>query len=113
MISLEYLAGLIDADGGIILHPSNRGKYRKYYPKLKFTNTNKSVLDSIVEQFGGKLQPKRWKNKPSHWAESWDWSLTGNEARELINKLLPFLVIKKEKAEYVLANDEKQSQEGA
>lgn len=106
MISLDYLAGLVDGEGCIRLHPSNKGKYRKYYPRLQVTNTYKPIIDLLVEQYGGACHSSRNKNKPG-WATKHDWRLTGDKARELLTELLPLLIIKKETAIRVLQGDQK------
>jgi hypothetical protein len=94
-LSLEYLAGLVDGEGCIRLHPSNKGKYRKYYPRLQVTNTYKPILDMLVDQYGGAVHSDTKSRK-----ENW-------KARELLNQLLPYLIIKKEKAIEVLQGDQK------
>lgn len=106
MISLEYLAGLVDGEGCIRLHPSNKGKYRKYYPRLQVTNTYRSILDMLVDQYGGAVHSSKNELKP-HWKEKHDWRLTGDKARELLNQLLPYLIIKQDKAKEVLLGDQK------
>ena len=105
-ISLEYLAGLVDGEGCIRLHPSNKGKYRKYYPRLQVTNTYKPIIDLLVEEYGGACHSSSNKNKP-HWKEKYDWRLSGDKARELLTELIPYLIIKKDKAIWVLQGDQK------
>lgn len=106
MISLEYLAGLVDGEGCIRLHPSNKGKYRKYYPRLQVTNTYKPILDMLVDQYGGAIHSAKTPQKEG-WKIKHDWRLTGDKARELLNQLLPYLIIKQEKAKEVLLHDQK------
>ncbi len=108
MLSLEYLAGLVDGEGCIRLHPSNKGKYRKYYPRLQVTNTYKPILDLLVDQFGGAIHSDKFPRK-ANWKIKHDWRISGDKARELLNQLLPYLVIKKEKAILVLQGDQKSS----
>lgn len=106
MISLEYLAGLVDGEGCIRLHPSNKGKYRKYYPRLQVTNTYKPILDMLVDQFGGAVHSGKFPVK-ENWKIKHDWRLTGDKARELLSQLLPYLIIKQGKAKEVLLGDQK------
>jgi hypothetical protein len=105
-LSLEYLAGLVDGEGCIRLHPSNKGKYRKYYPRLQVTNTYKPILDMLVDQYGGAVHSDT-KSRKENWKVKHDWRITGDKARELLNQLLPYLIIKKEKAIEVLQGDQK------
>lgn len=103
MISWQYIAGLIDGEGCIRAHPSNKGKYRKYYPRVQITNTHTGVLIAICEQLGGAIcGPKR---RPDSKHDCWDWRLTGDGARNVLRETLPYLIIKKEKALEVLAKD--------
>lgn len=109
MINFQYLAGLVDADGHIGLHPSNTGKYRKYYPRLNVTNTSKELMDALVDSFGGAITEKKpGKNSTfPHKKKCWDWRTTGDNARWLIEEVLPFLIVKKTKAIQVLKQDQK------
>lgn len=105
-MNISYLAGLVDGEGCIRLHPSNKGIYRKYYPRLQVTNTYKLLLDMLVSQYGGAIHgPKKGK---SSYKDCWDWRITGDKARQLLKDLIPFLIIKKEKAIEVLSKDNKQ-----
>lgn len=106
-MDLHYLAGLVDGEGYIRLCPSNRGKYRKYYPQLQVTNTYKPLLESLVSTFGGSINgPKRSKIATK---DCWDWRISGDKARQLLNELLPLLIIKQDKAKMVLSGDQKRS----
>lgn len=105
MTDYHYLAGLVDGEGCIQLSPSNKGKYRKYYPRLSVTNTHLPVLEMLVATYGGAIHgPKfsRQATKPCY-----DWRITGDKAREVLTKLEPLLIIKKEKAQLVLSGDNK------
>lgn len=107
-MEISYFAGLVDGEGCIRLHPSNKGKYRKYYPRLQVSNTYKPLLDMLVSQYGGAIHgPKRSPIRDCPTKDCWDWRITGDKARQLLNDLLPFLIIKKQKAIQVLAGDQK------
>ena len=105
MLSLEYLAGLVDGEGNIALRPSNKGKYRKYYPGIQITNTYRPVLEMVLLQFGGRIDgPKRSRGSTK---DCWDWRATGDTARNLIRALIPHLIIKRDIAVQVLLDDQK------
>lgn len=105
-MEISYLAGLVDGEGCIRLHPSNKGIYRKYYPRLQVTNSYKLLLDMLVSQYGGAIHgPKRGSISTK---DCWDWRITGDKARQLLIDLIPFLIVKKEKAIEVLSKDDKQ-----
>lgn len=103
-ISIEYLAGMVDADGCIMWHKSNK-IYR--YPRLIVTNTSWKLIEELIENFGGHSVKKHAKGKGTfrNLLDCYDWRLDGDKARVLIEKLIPFLVIKREKALFVLLND--------
>lgn len=104
-MNIDYLAGLVDGEGCIRLHPSNRGEYRKYYPRLQVTNTYKPLLELLVSTYGGAISgPKRSKISQK---DTYDWRITGDKARKLLQDLIPLLIIKKEKAIEVIKNDQK------
>lgn len=112
MFDISYIAGLVDADGCIRLHPSNKGKYRKYYPRVQITNTCRELMDALVEQFGGAIHgPKRRTDGiRNSTKDCWDWRITGDKCRQLLSNMIPFLFIKKEKAIKVLNQDNKQKE---
>ena len=103
-ISIEYLAGMVDADGCICSHKSGK-IYR--YPRLQVTNTSWKLILELLENFGGHSIQKHVKGEGTfiHRQDCYDWRLDGDKARILIAKLIPFLVIKREKALLVLLND--------
>lgn len=91
-IELSYLAGIVDGEGSI-------GFIKEIRATISIYNTDENLMKWIVEKVGGVAKP-RGKNgrKPC-----FHWHL--NSARNvylLCIKLLPFLIIKKEKAEKVI-----------
>ena len=106
MISIEYLAGLVDGEGHIRLTTSNKGKYRKLYPRLQVTNTYKPIIEELQVQYGGGIRHSVHKNKP-HWKDKYDWVLDGDKARNMLEELIPYLKIKRRNAMDVLIGDQK------
>ena len=106
MLSLEYLAGLVDGEGHVALRSSNKGKYKKYYPSIQVTNTYKPIIELLQAQYGGGIRHYVHKNHP-HWKDKYDWVANGDTARQLLTQLIPFLVIKKEAALAALTGDQK------
>lgn len=105
-ISIQYLAGMVDADGCILSHKSGK-IYR--YPRLQVTNTSWKLIEELISNFGGHSVKRHVKGKGTfiNRQDCYDWRIDGNSARKLIEKLIPYLVIKKEKALQVLINDSK------
>ena len=100
-----YLAGLVDADGSIRLKFYKHKKNGKKYPRLeiKVSNTDFKVMGWLKKVTGvgyvwtDKRQPPR---KEYH-----QWFALTAAARKILNEILPYLVIKRTKAEQILAED--------
>jgi len=105
MPDYHYLAGLVDGEGCIRLHPSNKGKYRKYYPRLQVTNTYLPLLEMLVDSYGGAIHGPKFSKQATK--PCYDWRITGDKAREILKSLVPLLIVKKEKAIEVLSGDNK------
>lgn len=106
-ISLEWLAGFVDGEGYIGLayrSTKNRAtKEKTLYPRLTITNTYLPVLLKIKEEFGGslKIQSKsKQYNKNGRQSYSLAWG--PKATRLLLERLLPFLIVKKEQADLLL-----------
>ena len=102
---IAYLAGIIDGEGSILICKDNRdGRMWGY---IRLYNTSEELMVWIEERFGGKFYenpPRGLGVKPIFML---DWN--GRESRELLPELIPFLLIKKEKArnlyDFTLASD--------
>lgn len=91
-MNFEYLAGLVDADGNIYCSMSHS------YPVVKL---------SIAQKFSGllfKIQGELGVGSIYKAADTgiMTWDVTGNEAKLLLEQLLPYLVLKQEQAKYAL-----------
>ena len=98
-ISLEYLAGILDGEGCILIGKKNtkdskRGiSFRAY---MAISNTHIPLLESIMVQFGGRITMCRAIDK------TYVLYFSTNEIRDLLPKLVPFLIIKRNQAEILL-----------
>lgn len=101
-LSLEYIAGLLDGEGCITIEKSKRKGKRNFSFDLRVTIVNKckKVLELIHQQFNGSLIPRN-HTKPQH-SICWTWTITSNKAKEFLNLILPFMVIKKEEAKVAI-----------
>lgn len=91
-----YLAGFFDADGGAILYR----RRTKISVRALFTNCNKAVLDWIQEVTGqGGFHKKRATEKSR---TGWTLAFNSDAAVSLLEQLLPYLHIKKERAELLI-----------
>ena len=93
-----YLAGIIDGDGTITVEVtfSKKNKRLSFIPyiKIALSATDAWLLERITQHFGGHI----WRKK--RFAE---WGTTNKKViKEILNKILPYLQLKKRRAELVL-----------
>ena len=93
-----YLAGFIDADGSIGI--VTVAKSKTYVVQVCASNCNRTPIDMLQQRFGGKVRTRDWKNKK--WKINYEWKLTSQKAMSVIEKLLPYLIIKKEQAQIAI-----------
>jgi len=89
-----WLAGFVDGEGSIGV-TSGPGRLR-----LRISNTNEIVLRYIQYLVGGWISgPKeRGKNSKPHWTIT----ISGTKGKTILEKILPFLVIKRKQAELAI-----------
>ncbi len=100
-----YLAGIIDGEGTVTIHrQTERRKGRTYFsyaPQLTISNTDRIMLESLQNRFGGnvlKVHPppnKRWK-------QGYLLSFRREEILALLPRVIPYLTSKRRKAELLL-----------
>jgi hypothetical protein len=97
-----YMAGIIDGEGSIVIHPQKGGD--SYKLDIVVPNTSIELIKWILGNFGGRfttLYPENshgFNRKPLH-----RWRLSGMKNREtFLLGILPYLVIKKKQAQLAL-----------
>ena len=92
------LAALIDGEGMIAVEktqPSPRLQNRtnpRYQSYVRIVNTNEVLMRWLVEHFGGSYRsrkPEKPHHKPPH-----TWTVADKDARNILVKVRPFLIIK-------------------
>lgn len=96
---LAYFAGFIDGEGSFVLH--HRKGSHVYSCQLQVGNTDARVLEWIQTRFGGSVNLER-RNNPKH-KLVYRWISEANSLSDVITALLPYLVVKKDQAELILA----------
>lgn len=105
-LSLQYIAGYIDADGCIAI-AKVKNRYNKgfpsYYLRLTVMGIDKNITEDLKDFFGGSIHCKMSKHgsscyKPHHRIQ-WRWEASGNIAMQALKKLTPYLRAKKKQAE--------------
>jgi len=93
-----YLAGLIDGDGTISIRHVHKNKYCPY---VSIANTNRAALERCRDMMGsGSITTKRArkKNHLESYAVNWVYDV----ALKIVEKCLPYLIIKKDRAQALL-----------
>lgn len=94
---LAYLAGLIDGEGTITLLPTypDRGIYATY---LIISNSDDNLINWLTKNFGGVVKEVNQKNsKIRPTKKCFNWILRTKKAAEVIEKCLPYLIVKNHK----------------
>jgi hypothetical protein len=98
---LAYIAGIIDGEGCITskLHCSKNG-LKRYDIHVGVDMAKIEPLQFIQAVFGGEIHPRRpsKRGKKEHWVLRY----TGGKAAEVIEALLPYLLLKRPQAELAL-----------
>jgi len=101
----KYIAGFFDADGSITFHK----KKSNIYPEIIIGNTNKKVLESIknLAGLGYIIKTNQHKRKSSGIKSQkvlWFYTIgRQKDIRKFLKRILPFLIIKKEKAKKAIS----------
>lgn len=97
-----YLAGIVDGEGSMSIEIQSPRKNRKtdYYSiRLIVINTNKNLMDWLINNFQGKIQPR--KLYPGR-KQCYNWVTFSHHSASLLEQMLPYLIIKKRHAEIIL-----------
>jgi len=102
MLTDQYIAGFLDADGYIYASAKIRNKKNMYYFEIcvGFCNTNLDIINAINAKFPGGNIWQKVRNSPKH-KDGWDVRYYGNQALAVLDSVYPHIVIKKRQAEIV------------
>jgi hypothetical protein len=104
-----YLAGIFDGEGTIAIVKNKPGGKRHIYncPRLIITNTNLNLMLWLKKNFGGNIRTIKPKNP--NYKPFYQWIIGNKKALNLLKKMLPYLIVKKEKTIFVLIYFKKSS----
>lgn len=96
-----YLAGMLDADGtiGIRRFKNSTGQLH-YRPMIEIANMSKKVIDLCAYVFGNSTL--WYKQTKMSTGKIYNWRVTGKNCKPVLDKLMPYLVIKTEQANLCL-----------
>jgi len=99
-----YIAGLIDGDGTIYLHKRTRNSHQSVCPRVIITSSGSGLAEYVYSAYGGSMstvQPRKGyrEKKPYTYL-----LIAGSKrAGSMIRDMLPYLLIKKDRAQEVLS----------
>ena len=95
----SYLAGFIDGEGCLTIQtPRRRADGSRYLrPKIQVTNTNRTILDICLEEWGGYVTFHQPKNKK--WRRRFDWAIEHPvDVLYCLDCIERFLILKRKQA---------------
>lgn len=97
-----YIAGLFDGEGSISMNQVNR-KYCTIQCSLRITNTNKQIIDWLSKTVPYSFKTiQHHKSRPNA-RDAWHFEIHKQKAiKKFLEKLLPYLKIKKQQAELAI-----------
>ena len=110
-LELAYLAGIIDGEGCIDIYKHDAGPRgaRKYRFTMRVTvGMGRPELPKWLQQlFGGTLgvSPAKFNGRSAEWR----WRVCSLKALYLLNKIYPYLVLKKDQAQIAMSFQKLQS----
>ena len=98
-----YLAGMIDGDGSIMINTHKDHKAKRGYCweiNVKVSNTQKVFLEALKKTVGGSVSrcgPSQYGIRPVY-----QWKIGGNTARVTLDRIYPYLIIKKKQCMWAM-----------
>jgi hypothetical protein len=101
MLSLQYLAGFTDADGSITISKfkTTTGCGLKFRIRVRIANIRLDILEQIKKQYGGWIEkiPRKANDR-----QCYRWCTADKSAAKFLQKIYPYLFIKKKQASMCL-----------
>lgn len=99
--NLAYLAGLIDAEGHVLIAKDQSEKTPFHRLMLGVSNTDRELLESLVGEFGGFIC--RCTKETREHRNGYQWYTRHSEVARFLEKLRPYLVVKSEHADVAVS----------
>ncbi len=100
-----YIAGMLDADGcvGISRRKSKSDAYEwDFAVRIVITNTNYDLIFWLKDVTGIGCAFKNKTAQKKNWNVVHRWQVVSNQAIELLEEILPYMIIKRDRAEKCL-----------
>ena len=111
-ITLAYAAGFYDGEGTVYINNLKHNiKNGRTIPShclvAEVTNTNKEVLMCFKEYFRGNIKyysvDKLGNTGVGSKKPQWRWNVSGNQAKDFFEAILPYLIVKRKQAELAIS----------
>lgn len=100
-LSIAYVAGLFDGEGSVEIRRAEHYRNPDVAPlhtlRMAIGSTNREVITRLHEQFGGTVYEDKSRVARGHKCY-WRWRLSATPTADLLEAMLPHLVIKREQA---------------
>ena len=98
---LAYTAGIIDGEGYIGIKRHKKPEYNwNYNVRLQVTNTDKTLMDWLLIKWGGHIYSRLGRTERH--APQYIWTLNCQDSVDMLQQLLPYLVIKQKQAQLAI-----------
>lgn len=106
---LAYIAGIVDGEGSLYIYKKFAGNPRALTKKhfrcaLKITNTDTRLIDWLKSRLGGTVSG--WQSGIPHRKKVFHLNIEGPKLLDIIPAILPFMIIKRSQASYVIQMQE-------
>ena len=96
---LAYVAGIVDGEGSITI--TTNATRRTFVSFIYVSNTDVRLMDWLRTTFGGSVY--KMKSQGDNCKAGYRWALFGKKAGKFIKQIRPYLKIKYEQADVVIA----------
>lgn len=100
---LAYCAGILDGEGSIgvqIAKPNKTRKTNSYRVRVRVAMCDIGAITLLQELFGGSIKTRQPKNLRHRM--SYDWIVRSLRAKDALTEMLPYLIIKRERAQIAI-----------
>ena len=97
--TLAYTAGIFDGEGSVNI---TCDADRRHYLRATVTNTNEPLLSWLRNEFGGNVRTLKTPTELTR-KSCYTWSINGSESKIFLEKIFPFVKVKKEQITLALS----------
>lgn len=100
----RYVAGLFDGEGYVRIAKWEKPNSRhvRYQVFLGIGMTHRPIIEALHKEYGGSLNQNRHDLRSKKHRIQFTWTISSRGAVEFLNRVLPFLVVKKDEADIAL-----------